>query len=103
DVNIKFVLMIYKDFVFTGKKDVTFLRRTWPAVQQALEYLHQYDRSGDGLIEDDDYPDQTYDNWIVHGEGSYCSGLWLASLRAAEEIAKTTAEPPNAPKNPDSV
>jgi non-lysosomal glucosylceramidase len=101
DVNSKFVLMIYKDYVFTGKKDVTFLRRTWPAVQQALEYLHRYDRSGDGLIEDDDYPDQTYDNWIVHGEGSYCSGLWLASLRAAEEIAKALADKPAATKYHD--
>lgn len=88
DVNSKFVLMIYKDFVFTGKKDVAFLRSTWPAVQEALEYLRQYDRENDGLIEDDDFPDQTYDNWIVHGEGAYCSGLWLASLRAAEEIAR---------------
>lgn len=101
DVNSKFVLMIYKDYVFTGKKDLTFLRRTWPAVQQALEYLHRYDRSGDGLVEDDDYPDQTYDNWIVHGEGSYCSGLWLASLRAAEEIAKALADKPAVAKYHD--
>ena len=32
-------------------------------------------------------PDQTYDVWIVHGESAYCGGLWLAALRAAEEIA----------------
>ena len=92
DVNSKFVLMIYKDFVFTGRKDVAFLRSTWPAVQEALQYLRQYDRENDGLIEDDDFPDQTYDNWIVHGEGAYCSGLWLASLRAAEEMARVLGD-----------
>jgi non-lysosomal glucosylceramidase len=98
DVNSKFVLMIYKDYVFTGRRDVAFLRSTWPAVQEALEHLRQYDRAGDGLIEDDDYPDQTYDNWIVHGEGAYCSGLWLASLRAAEEIAKVLGDTRSAGK-----
>ena len=87
DLNSKFVLMIYKDYVFTGKRDVAFLKYTWPAIQEALEHLRQYDRTGDGLPQDDNYPDQTYDEWIVHGESAYCGGLWLASLRAAEEIA----------------
>ena len=49
DLNSKFVLMIYKDYVFTGKKDVAFLRYTWPAIQEALEHLRKYDRTGDGL------------------------------------------------------
>ncbi|HEX7895597.1 MAG TPA: glycoside hydrolase family 116 protein, partial [Terriglobales bacterium] len=86
DLNSKFVLMIYKDYVFTGKKDREFLRYTWPAIQEALEHLRKYDRVGDGLPQDDNYPDQTYDTWIVHGESAYCGGLWLAALRAAEEI-----------------
>ena len=92
DLNSKFVLMIYKDYVFTGKKDVAFLRYTWPAIQEALEHLRKYDRTGDGLPQDDDYPDQTYDVWIVHGESAYCGGLWLAALRAAEEIAHTLGD-----------
>src|SRR2546423_11581300 len=88
DLNSKFVLMIYRDYVFTGKKDVAFLRYTWPAVQEALEHLRQYDRAGDGQPQGDNDPDQTYDEWIVHGESAYCGGLWLASLRAGEEIAE---------------
>jgi non-lysosomal glucosylceramidase len=92
DLNSKFVLMIYKDYVFTGKKDTAFLRYTWPAVQEALEHLRQYDRTGDGLPQDDNYPDQTYDEWIVHGESAYCGGLWLAALRAAEEIGRVLGE-----------
>ncbi|MBW8869595.1 MAG: glucosylceramidase, partial [Acidobacteriales bacterium] len=92
DLNSKFVLMIYKDYVFTGKKDTAFLRYTWPAVQEALEHLRQYDRTGDGLPQDDNYPDQTYDEWIVHGESAYCGGLWLAALRAAEEMGRVLGE-----------
>jgi non-lysosomal glucosylceramidase len=101
DLNSKFVLMIYKDYVFTGKKDTAFLRYTWPAVQQALEHLKQYDRIGDGLPQGDNYPDQTYDTWIVHGDSAYCGGLWLASLRAAEEIARTLGDNSTAMKYHD--
>jgi non-lysosomal glucosylceramidase len=92
DLNSKFVLMIYRDYVFTGKKDREFLRYTWPAVKEALDHLRQYDHTGDGLPQNDNYPDQTYDVWIVHGESAYCGGLWLASLRAAEEIARVLGD-----------
>jgi non-lysosomal glucosylceramidase len=86
------VLMVYRDYVFTGKKDIAFLRSTWPAVQEALEHLRQYDRDGDGIPENDGYPDQTYDVWVVRGESAYCGGLWLAAVRAAEEIARTLGD-----------
>ena len=92
DLNSKFVLMVYRDYVFTGKKDQAFLRYTWPAVQEALEHLRQYDRDGDGVPENDGYPDQTYDEWIVTGESAYCGGLWLGALRAAEEIARALGD-----------
>jgi len=92
DLNSKFVLMIYRDYVFTGKKDQAFLRYTWPAVQEALEHLRQYDRDGDGVPENEGYPDQTYDEWIVKGESAYCGGLWLGALRAAEEIARALGD-----------
>ena len=88
DLNTKFVLMVYRDYVFGRRKDQQFLRDTWPSVQLALDYLRKYDRNGDGIPENDGYPDQTYDTWVVKGESAYCGGLWLASLRAAEEIAK---------------
>jgi non-lysosomal glucosylceramidase len=88
DLNPKFVLMVYHDFVFTGRKDTAFLRDTWPAVQESLAYLTKYDHDGDGLPENEGYPDQTYDEWVVRGESAYSGGLWLAALRSAEEIAK---------------
>jgi non-lysosomal glucosylceramidase len=88
DLNPKFVLMVYRDFVLTGGKDKEFLRYTWPAIQEALAYLLKYDKNGDGLPENEGYPDQTYDTWVVRGESAYSGSLWLASLRSAEEIAK---------------
>lgn len=88
DLNPKFVLMVYRDFVLTGGKDKDFLRYTWPAIQEALTYLLKYDKNGDGLPENEGYPDQTYDTWVVRGESAYSGSLWLASLRSAEEIAK---------------
>jgi non-lysosomal glucosylceramidase len=92
DLNSKFVLMVYRDYVLTGKKDIEFLRYSWPAVQEAIEYLKKYDRNDDGVPENDGYPDQTYDDWVVRGESAYCGGLWLGALRAAEEIARALGD-----------
>ena len=88
DLNPKFVLLVYRDFVLSGSKDKNFLRYTWPAIQESLTYLRKYDTDGDGLPENGGYPDQTYDEWIVRGESSYSGGLWLGALRSAEEIAR---------------
>jgi non-lysosomal glucosylceramidase len=87
DLNSKFVLMVYRDYVLTGKKDEAFLRETWPAVKSAIEYLRQFDHGG-GVPENSGYPDQTYDDWVVRGVSAYSGGLWLAALRAAEESAR---------------
>lgn len=92
DLNTKFVLMIWRDYVFSGKKDTGFLRDTWPAVQESLDYLRKYDHDGDGIPENDGFPDQTYDVWVVRGASAYCGGLWLAAVRAAEEIARTLGD-----------
>jgi len=88
DLNPKFVLLVYRDYVLTGSTDAEFLKYTWPAIQESLAYLKQYDINGDGIPENQGYPDQTYDEWVVSGASAYSGGLWLASLRAAEEIAK---------------
>jgi non-lysosomal glucosylceramidase len=91
DLNSKFVLMVYRDFVLTGKADKQFLRDMWPAVQIAMKYLEQFDHGG-GIPENSGYPDQTYDSWIVRGVSAYCGGLWLAALRASEETARTLGD-----------
>jgi non-lysosomal glucosylceramidase len=91
DLNSKFVLMVYRDFVLTGRQDKAFLREVWPAVQAAITYLQQFDHGG-GIPENSGYPDQTYDSWVVRGVSAYCGGLWLAALRASEETAKELGE-----------
>jgi non-lysosomal glucosylceramidase len=96
DLNSKFVLMIYRDYVWSGSTDTSFLKYTWPSVQQALTYLGKFDRDGDGIPDNDGYPDQTYDEWVVRGDSAYSGSLWLASLRAAEEIAKKLGDAPAA-------
>jgi len=87
DLNSKFVLMVYRDYVLTGKKDTTFLREQWPAMREAIAHLEQYDRGG-GIPENSGFPDQTYDSWVVRGVSAYCGSLWLGALRAAEETAR---------------
>ena len=88
DLNPKFVLLVYRDYVLSGASDIQFLKYTWPAVRESIAYLRQFDTDGDGIPENQGYPDQTYDEWVVKGASAYSGGLWLASLRAAEEIAK---------------
>jgi non-lysosomal glucosylceramidase len=92
DLNSKFVLMAYRDYVLTGRKDEAFLREMWPAMQEAIAYLQQFDHGGGGVPENSGFPDQTYDSWPVHGVSAYCGGLWLAALRAAEETARVLGD-----------
>jgi non-lysosomal glucosylceramidase len=42
DLNSKFVLGVYRDFVAT--QDKRFLADVWPAVDAALRHLQQFDR-----------------------------------------------------------
>lgn len=85
DLNPKFVLQVYRDFSATG--DLAFGVDVWPSVRAAMEYMEQFDRDNDGLIENDGFPDQTYDTWTVHGISAYCGCLWLAALQAAAAMA----------------
>jgi non-lysosomal glucosylceramidase len=85
DLNPKFALQVYRDYVATG--DVQFVADVWPAVEAAMAYAARFDRDGDGLIENDGEPDQTYDTWPVVGPSAYTGGLTLASLQAAAALA----------------
>lgn len=52
---------------------MSFGKDVWPAVCTATEYMEQFDHDSDGMIENDGFPDQTYDAWIVQGVSAY----WL--------------------------
>ncbi|XP_002525532.2 non-lysosomal glucosylceramidase isoform X1 [Ricinus communis] len=85
DLNPKFVLQIYRDVVATGDK--SFALAVWPSVYVAMAYMDQFDKDGDGMIENEGFPDQTYDTWSVTGVSAYCGGLWVAALQAASALA----------------
>ncbi len=57
DLNAKFILLVARDFLWTHDHD--FLEACWPAVRQAHAYLQAMDRDGDGIPENEGFPDQT--------------------------------------------
>jgi non-lysosomal glucosylceramidase len=87
DLGPKFVLLIARYLAAVGWEDRGFLRAVWPAVRAAMENLSRQDRDGDGLPENDGIPDQTFDKWPMTGPSAYCTGLAIAALRAATELA----------------
>jgi non-lysosomal glucosylceramidase len=92
DLNSKYVLMVWRDYVMSGSNDKAFLQYNYNAVKQAMQFLRRFDKDNDGLIENDGYPDQTYDTWSARGESSYTGGLYLGALRATQEIAKALSD-----------
>jgi non-lysosomal glucosylceramidase len=90
DLNPKFVLQIARDYFLT--EDKSFLEAVWPAVHEAIQYMFQFDKDGDGMIENEGFPDQTYDVWSAKGPSAYCGGLWLACLQAGAALAEEMGE-----------
>ncbi|KAK4766371.1 hypothetical protein SAY87_008013 [Trapa incisa] len=90
DLNPKFVLQVYRDVVVTG--DEKFAKVVWPSVYVAMAYMDQFDKDGDGMIENEGFPDQTYDTWSVNGISAYSGGLWTAALQAASALARTVGD-----------
>jgi non-lysosomal glucosylceramidase len=85
DLNPKFVLQVARDYFLT--KDKGFLEDVWPAVKEAITFMAQFDKNDDGMIENEGFPDQTYDVWSAKGPSAYCGGLWLACLQAGAALA----------------
>ena len=89
DLNSDLVLCIYRD---GQAMDRDWRVRQFPAVRMAIDHLQQFDRDGDGLIENDGTPDQTFDNIPMKGASSYCGGLWIAALKAGAALAAEAGE-----------
>ena len=108
DLNSKFVLQCYRDYLLF--KDENLLREFYPAITECINHLFQFTNMEDCIsspeklekykkenkkapyenvmVENEGFPDQTYDAWSVFGCSAYCGGLWLACLTAAKKIAK---------------
>lgn len=69
--------------------DDSFLKRNWPSIKKALDFSIGHDGDRDGLIEDLQH--NTYDiNFF--GANTFVGSLYLAALRAGEEMAKEVGD-----------
>lgn len=89
DMNMQFVLMVLRDYLFTGDRD--YLMSLWDNVKRAMDSIEKIDTDGDGLP-DYDTKRNTYDAWNFSGASAYISILWLAALKAAAVIAEKAGD-----------
>lgn len=76
------ILRAYREHQMSA--DGAFLRRIWPGVKRAIEYLVRQDADADGLLEGRQH--NTLDaDWF--GPVAWLSSIYLAALRAGEEMA----------------
>jgi uncharacterized protein (DUF608 family) len=64
--------------------DEAFLRRIWPNVKKAMQYLIRLDKNNDGLIEGAQ-PNTLDAAW--YGKVSFLQSLYIAALKASEAMA----------------
>lgn len=64
--------------------DNRFLERNWPKIRLAMQWLIDKDENNDGLIESNQHNTLDTDWW---GKVCWLSGLYLAALAAAEQMA----------------
>ena len=76
------VLKAYREHTMSPGN--AFLERSWPKIKRALEYSIEQDANDDGLIENSQH--NTYDIDYV-GANTFVGSLYLAALRAGEEMA----------------
>jgi len=89
DLNPKFPLRAYRDFLFTGSKDLGFLRRTFKTSVIALDTLEERFADPESHIPlNEGIPDQTYDTWKMKGESAFVSVLWLAALKTVAQMGQ---------------
>eukprot|EP01118_Nematostelium_gracile_P005718 TRINITY_DN1816_c0_g1_i1.p1 TRINITY_DN1816_c0_g1~~TRINITY_DN1816_c0_g1_i1.p1 ORF type:complete len:922 (-),score=224.06 TRINITY_DN1816_c0_g1_i1:38-2803(-) len=86
DLPSKFILQVYRDYIFSN--DAKFLSDMWEAVEATANYALHFDTDGDGVVDNEGFPDQTYDTWSVVGCSAYSGGLWLAAVAAVIEMSK---------------
>lgn len=66
---------------------MVYLKAMYPVCKAVIEKSLEWDKDGDGLIENGNAPDQTFDSWVMDGPSAYCGGLWLASLHCMTVMA----------------
>lgn len=93
DLNPKFPLRGYRDFVYTGSNDSDFLRRIFRSSVIALDTLEErFGHPESHIPLNEGIPDQTYDTWRMEGESAYVTVLWLAALKTACKMGEVLSE-----------
>lgn len=84
DVNLQYLLGLYRDWKWTGDED--FLERHYDAAAKAFRFVAQLDKYDIGLpyIEGG----ITYDHWHTKGIVTYMANLWLTATHAMEALAE---------------
>jgi uncharacterized protein (DUF608 family) len=77
------ILKAYREHLMSA--DNAFLKRNWPRIKKALEYSIRRDGNDDGMIEDSQH--NTFDI-NFQGPNTFVGSLYLAALRAGEEMAE---------------
>ncbi|CAJ0948088.1 unnamed protein product, partial [Mesorhabditis belari] len=89
DLNLKFVLTSWRDYVILMEKNRKFLDHVYPVVKLLInDALDCWDQDRDGMIENFGKAEQTHDAWQMEGASAYCGSLWLGALRVAEARAE---------------
>ncbi len=81
------ILKAYREHLCSA--DDSFLKRNWPRIRKALEFSIKQDGNDDGLIENSQH--NTYDI-NFEGPNTFVGSLYLAALRAGEEMAKDAGD-----------
>jgi non-lysosomal glucosylceramidase len=81
------VLKSYREHLVTA--DHEFLKRNWPRIKLALAWLLSEDGNRDGILEAKQHT--TYDT-DLYGANTMVGSLYLAALRAGEEMARLQGE-----------
>ena len=88
DGQMGIILQIYRQWLIEG--DDEWLRRVWPAAKKLLEFAWKYwDADRDGVMEGMQH--NTYDIEF-YGPNTMTGSLYLAALRAMEEMARYLGE-----------
>lgn len=77
------ILRFYREHQMS--KDDTFLRRNWPKIKKAVQFMLAQDKNGDGMT---DTPMENTLDAVWEGEIAWIAGLCVAAARAAQAMAE---------------
>lgn len=82
------VLKAYREHL--QSPDRRFLDDHWEKIRQAMDYaISAWDSDADGIMDKPQF--NTYDR-VIYGQNTFISSLYLAALRAAEEMARLSKD-----------